>query len=133
MVRQNGLSVRILDGVNGLPMPEYNNEHRGNKVVLEAVHGVTLCPEITIHREFEWHGANGLYITVDYGFPLIRLITLWAPDPYGGEETQDRKDWTIKIPGTRSWDPSTDRVTNVEFYCSSEHVRNHIHGNLVEL
>ena len=115
MVRPNGLSIRIRDGVNGPSMPEYKIEPGGNKRALEAVYGAKICPEITVHRDFEWHGTNGLYVSVQYGVPELQTL-LWAPDPYGGEHTQDRKDWTIQIPGTQWYDPRTEDIINVEFF-----------------
>ena len=122
MVYQNGVSVRIRNDVNGVLVPEYDTEPGRNKVAIEAVHGATLCPEITIHEDFEWHGANGINVTVRYGTPSLQ-ITLWAPDPYKGKDTDERKDWTIQIPGTQSWDPSRGQIIDLEYRFLNEQVR----------
>ena len=115
MVHQNGFSVQIRDGFDGEVMQEYDSESgTKTRVSIEAVKGATICPEITIHPEFKWHNADGLYVAIRYGSTPYE-ITLWVPDPFRGKESTEREDWTFQIPGKDCWDSSTEKTVHFKY------------------
>lgn len=103
MVCHKGLTVSLRNGVDGPLMEEYDCESRTNTRSIEAVEGATICPEITIHSDFNWHNADGLYVAIRYGAEPYEII-VWVPDPFHGKASMDRADWTFKISGKDEWD-----------------------------
>lgn len=80
-------------------MREYDwGRHGKTRMLVEAVEGATICPEITIHANFEWLKADGLFIGIRYGSPEYE-IQLWIPKPQEGPASSERSDWTFQIPG----------------------------------
>lgn len=103
MVCHKGLTVSLRNGVDGPLMEEYDCEARTNTRSVEAIEGATICPEITIHPDFNWHNADGLYVAIRYGAEPYEII-LWVPDPFYGKASGDRAIWTFKVPGKDEWD-----------------------------
>lgn len=103
MVSQKGLTVSLRNGVNGPLMREYDHNWCSRTRAIEATDGAVLCPEITIHADFNWHSADGLYVAIRYGSSPYEM-TLWVPDPHKGKGLHERSDWTFKVPGKAEWD-----------------------------
>ncbi len=103
MVCHKGLTVSLRNGVDGPLMEEYDCESRTNTRSIEAIEGATICPEINIHPDFNWHNADGLYVAIRYGAEPYEIL-LWVPDPFYGKASVDRVNWTFKVPGKDEWD-----------------------------
>ena len=78
-------------------LKEYDSEQSKKKKSMETVSGTPICPEITIHNNFDWHGADGLYVAIRYGSRHYQL-EVWVPKP---EESilESEDDWSFQLPG----------------------------------
>ena len=90
-------SVNILDGVNGSILREYDSERGRTTRSIEAVTGMVLCTQITLHKNFEWYDADGLYVAIRYGSRNYQ-IELWIPKSLTSQ-LDGEDDWSLKIPG----------------------------------
>ncbi|KAL8796801.1 MAG: hypothetical protein Q9195_000884 [Heterodermia aff. obscurata] len=106
-------SVNIRAGVNGPVLPEYDSERSRTTRSIEAVTDTVLCTQVTIHKNFEWYDADGLYVAIRYGSRDYQ-IELWIPKP-DASQLGDEDDWTIQIPGKNILDAATNRNTGCQY------------------
>ena len=111
MINKADFSVSIRSGLNGPVMTEYDTEPGPITVCIEAITGTILCPQITIHENFNWHGADGLYVAVRYGSKPYQLV-LWVPKP----TSDGNDDWSFQIPGMNVLDTATKQLVGYEYH-----------------
>lgn len=121
MLHRQGIEVRLRNGIEGELIPEFDNEPGRNKVAIEAVGGLLLCPEIVIYPEFNWFDADGLYIAVEYGTPTAQII-LWAPKPQELDHASEPA--SFFIPGAKFWDDAKAKAVCFEYCLTNRPVRN---------
>ena len=121
MVFQKGLTVSLRNGTDGELMIEYDCEWRTKtRVSIEAVEGVIICPEITIHADFEWHGADGLLLAIRYGDEPCEIL-LWVPDQFKGKGPSERVNWSFQIPGKEEWDNTKAKSVHFVYgFCKAQ-------------
>ena len=105
--------MSIRSGLNGPVMTEYDTEPSPTTVCIEAVTGTILCPQITIHKNFNWHEADGLFVAIRYGSKPYQL-EFWVPklnaSSFDGEE-----DWSFQIPGKNVLDTATKQLVGYQY------------------
>ena len=121
MVSQKGLTVSLRNGIDGEIMTEYDCEWRTKtRVSIEAVEGAIICPEITVHADFGWHGADGLLLAIRYGDDPYEIL-LWVPDPFKRKGPSERADWSIQILGKEEWDNSKAKSVHFVYgFCKAQ-------------
>lgn len=110
---QHGFSVSIRNGLNGAIAPEYDSENSRTSRSIEAAADATLCPQITIHKNFNWHGADGLYVAIRYGSRPYQL-KVWVPKP-AMSILNEEDNCSFQIPGKNIWDPATKKPIGCEY------------------
>lgn len=114
MIHKAKFSANIRSGLNGPVMTEYDSEPGPTTVCIEAITGTILCPQITIHKNFNWHGADGLYVAVRYGSKPYPL-ELWVPKP-SASSSDGNDDWSFQIPGRNVLDTATEQLVGYEYH-----------------
>ena len=117
-------SVNIRAGVSGPILQEYDSEGGRISRSIEAVTGTVLCTQITLHKDFEWFDADGLYVAIRYGSRDYQ-IELWIPKPTT-PELDDEDDWTIQIPGKNILDAATKQIAGCQYRFAELEVSDHI-------
>ena len=92
-----GFEVQILDGLNGKALPDYDSEGSKTKVSIEVNTGTIIYPRITIHSDFNWYDAEGLYVTIYYASHTEQLH-VWVPKP-DASVLGNESSWSFQIPG----------------------------------
>lgn len=113
MIQQSHFSVNIRSGLDGPIMQEYDSENARNTRFIEATTDATICPQIVIHKKFQWHGADGLYVAIRYGSKPYQ-VAFWVPKP--SESFSDAEDdWSFQIPGKNILDKATKQLVGYEY------------------
>ena len=108
MIHKNfNFSVNIRAGLNGPILQEYDSEEGRVSRSIEAVTDTILCTQITLHKDFEWFDADGLYVGIRYGSRDYQ-IELWIPKDLATPSSDENK-WSLQIPGTNILDTATNR------------------------
>ena len=115
--KEHNCSVSLRAGINGPILQEYDSEKGRTTRSIEAVTDTVLCTQITLHKNFEWFDADGLYVAIRYGSRDIQ-IELWIPKP-ATPQLDDEDDWSFQIPGKNILDAATNKTTGYQ-YCFAE-------------
>lgn len=117
-------SVNIRAGVNGPILQEYDSEGGRISRSIEAVTDTVLCTQITLHKDFEWFDADGLYVAIRYGSRDYQ-IELWIPKP-STPQLDDEDDWSFQIPGKNILDAATNQITGCQYRFAELEVSDYI-------
>ena len=115
MIHQDlGFSVNIRAGVNGPILQEYDSEGGRISRAIEAVTDTVLCTQLTLHHDFKWFDADGLYVAIRYGSRDYQ-IELWIPKA-SVPQVDDEEDWIVlQIPGKNVLDTETNQIAGCQY------------------
>ena len=111
--KDHNYSVNIRAGINGPILDEYDSERSRTTRSIEAITETVLCTQITLHKNFEWFDADGLFVGIRYGSRDYQ-IELWIPKPRT-PQTDDEDDLSFQIPGKNILDAATKKTTGCQY------------------
>ena len=111
--KDHNYSVNIRAGINGPILDEYDSERSRTTRSIEAITDTVLCTQITLHKNFEWFDADGLYVAIRYGSRDYQ-IELWIPKPRT-PQPDDEDDLSFQIPGKNILDAATNKITGCQY------------------
>ena len=119
-------SVVLRDGLNGRILEEYNTEAGRTRRSVEAVAGLCICPQITIHKNFDWYEADGLLVSMLFGSSKVQL-EVWVPKP-DATLLDAEDDFSFQIPGRMRKDGVGNKFRFAELQVSDLSGKGNNHG-----